>query len=506
MPGLLAAVARARAFGPAPRWYLALFLILLAGPAIAQVPEREPDRVLAGAITRADHQTYVRAPFTLPQGTERLVVAFDYDGREERTVIDLGIEDPNGFRGASGGNKASFTIARSDATPSYLPGPLVPGEWALALAVPNIREGVTATWKARLWFVRGAEAQWLPDAPQARGPGWFRGDLHLHSGHSDGSCDSRSGSRVPCPAYRSIEAAAARDLDFVAITEHNTTSHAASLRELAPYFDDMLLIPGREITTFQGHFNVLGVTSWLDFRIAPGVDNSFAAIAGQVRALGGLVSINHPGLPSGEMCMGCGWTMPGADLAEVDAVEVVNGSSAAAGGGPEGPVAGFAFWLDALAAGHRLAAIGGSDNHDPARSGDGAIGSPTTVVYAEGLSQPAILDAIRQGRSFIDISGAGAVHLDFTLRAGERSASMGGRLTASSTAALELAADVRAPTGTLLEVMAGDRMIATRSIEQSGVHSFSLPSSSATRPVWLKLRALTGGLLAASSAVLVEID
>jgi predicted metal-dependent phosphoesterase TrpH len=38
----------------------------------------------------------------------------------------------------------------------------------------------------------------------------------------------------------------------VALTEHNTISHATSLRELARYFDDMLLIPAREVTTFRG--------------------------------------------------------------------------------------------------------------------------------------------------------------------------------------------------------------------------------------------------------------
>lgn len=36
---------------------------------------------------------------------------------------------------------------------------------------------------------------------------------------------------------------------------------------LQPYFDKLLLIPGREITTFQGHFNLFGATQFLDFRL-----------------------------------------------------------------------------------------------------------------------------------------------------------------------------------------------------------------------------------------------
>lgn len=497
-------------FGRSPAFWPAIVLLLcLLWPAAvhAQEPAREPDQTLSGTIDGGDHQRYLRAPFTLPEGTERLVVAFDYTGRDEKTVIDLGIEDPNGFRGASGGNKASFTIAPADATPSYLPGPLPPGEWALALAIPNIREDTSARWTAKLWFLRGAEAQWLPGPTAGRGPGWYRGDLHLHSGHSDGSCDSRTGKRVPCPLYRTLEAAAERDLDFVALTEHNATSHAAALRELVPYFDDMLLIPAREVTTFHGHFNVYGVTSFLDFRIAESIDNSFARIAEQVHALGGLVSINHPRLPSGEICMGCGWTMPEADLAHADAVEALNGSSSAQGGGPEGPVAGFPFWLEALREGHRLTAIGGSDNHDPAGSGLGAIGVPTTVVHAADLTQPAILQGIRDGRVYLDVTGAGRVHLDFTARAGDSSAAMGGALKGAERTPVELTIELEAPAGAVLEVLDGSERVAT--LEAGGERRSlvsALPGNGERRLVWLKLRAADGELLAVSNPVRIAAE
>ena len=42
------------------------------------------------------------------------------------------------------------------------------------------------------------------------------------------------------------------------------------MRELQPYFDRVLLIPGREMTTFYGHFNIFGVTQFIDFRVTPG--------------------------------------------------------------------------------------------------------------------------------------------------------------------------------------------------------------------------------------------
>ncbi len=482
-------------FGPVAAlvFLLTLFWSSLAA---AQTPARAPDLALSGTISGADHQRYLRAPFAMPEGVDRLVVAFDYDQREQKTVIDLGIADPNGFRGASGGNKRDFTIARSDATPSYLPGPLIPGEWALALAVPNIRTGVTARWNARIWFLRGAEAQVLPSPTEGRGPGWYRGDLHLHSGHSDGSCASAQGRRVPCPLVRTLDAARARKLDFVAMTEHNTMTHAAALRELAPAYDDMLLIPGREVTTFFGHFNIFGVTSDIDFRIAEGIDNSFARIADRVHDLGGIVSVNHPRMPSGEACMGCGWTMPGFDWSKADAVEAINGGSPL---GPEGPLSGTPFWLDGLAAGHAVTAVGGSDNHDPARTGFGAVGEPTTVVHAQDLSQAAILAGIRSGRVFIDMTGSGDVHLDFALDNRGTQVVMGGRMR-NPDRALAAIVDGRGPAGAMLEVLDGVTLIARQPLA-GGTSRITVPAAPGRRAIRLQLRDGAGKLIAISNAV-----
>ena len=478
----------------------ALLLWLVAAAAAAQTPARAPDRVLHGQITRADHQRYVPAPFDLPAGVDRLVVAFDHDGRAARTVIDLGLEDSRGFRGASGGNKATFTVARSDATPSYLPGPLDPGRWALALAVPNIRDGVKTRWTARLWFLKGAEAQALPSPTAGRGPGWYSGDLHMHSAHSDGSCDSQSGARVPCPLLRTLDAAAARGLDFVAVTEHNTASHNAVLRDAAPAYDRLLLIPGQEITTFFGHFNVFGIAEPIDFRIAPGIDNGFNRIADRVHALGGLVSVNHPGLPSGEICMGCGWTMPDADLSKVDGVEIVNGGGvAAAGGAAEGPGSGIPFWLDRLAEGQRITALGGSDNHDPAKTGMGAVGLPTTVVGADDLTQAAILAGLRAGRSFTRLVADLTIHLDFQVRAGGTQARMGEALRSRAGAALTIVPAVRGPAGTSVELWDG----AARMRTIAGPQSLTLAPG--RHALHLRLRASDGALLAISNAVLAEV-
>ncbi len=48
----------------------------------------------------------------------------------------------------------------------------------------------------------------------------------------------------------------------------------------------------------------------------------FNAMLARVEALGGLIAINHPNLPNGEVCMGCGWIVPDTDYSRVQAVEI----------------------------------------------------------------------------------------------------------------------------------------------------------------------------------------
>lgn len=403
----------------------ALALALLATPAAAQ------DLTLTGVMTHADLATYREVPFKVPAGVTAVTVAFEYQGKEERSVIDLGVRDPQRFRGWSGGNKVRFTVAETYATPSYLPGAIPAGEWKLILGIPSIRKTSKAPYTARIWFERDGRFQGFAPTPLKAGPGWYRGDLHLHSAHSDGSCAAQSGARVPCPLFKTTEAAAARGLDFIAVTEHNTTSHHQPLAELQPYYDRMVLIPGREITTFYGHANVFGTTAPLDFQLGGPRAPKLATVLGQLETAGGLISLNHPGLPSGEACMGCGWTAD-TDFSRIQAIETINGGALKFG--VEGPMSGIPFWEKRLNAGHRLTAIGGSDNHDGAvaLSELQSVGSPTTVIYAEALSQPAILAGLRSGRAFVDVEGTRDRLLDVSAAAGGRTAVMGGVLKAGA--------------------------------------------------------------------------
>ncbi|MCR5874488.1 CehA/McbA family metallohydrolase [Phenylobacterium sp. J426] len=398
------------------------------------------DITLTGEMTYRDLATYREVPFKVPAGVTAVTVEFSYQGREERSVIDLGVRDSVRFRGWSGGARSRFVVAETYATPSYLPGPIPAGEWRLVLGVPAIRETSKAPYTAKIWFERRpSDFQGFATAPLKDTPGWYRGDLHLHSAHSDGSCAAQSGARVPCPLFRTTEAAAQRGLDFIAVTEHNTVSHQQGLTELQPYYDRMVLIPGREITTFQGHANVFGATAPLDFQLGGPRAPKLGTLLDQLEKAGGIISVNHPGLPSGEACMGCGWTAE-TDWRRVAAIEAINGGALKFGA--EGPGTGIPFWEARLNQGFRLTGVGGSDNHDGPTPLDRvqSVGSPTTVVYAENLSQPALLAGIRSGRVFVDVEGTRDRLLDVTATAGGQAVHMGGvlKLKADDVARVEL--------------------------------------------------------------------
>jgi hypothetical protein len=385
---------------------------------------RAQDLDLHGIITHQQADSYVTVPFEVPAGIQRLDVSFTYSGREDHTTLDLGLLDPQRFRGWSGGNKHAFSVGIADATPSYLPGPLPPGTWKLLIGVAYLGEGLTSDYQAHIHFVRANEADAIGLASTPIGPGerWYRGDLHMHTAHSDGSCTSQSGRMVPCPVVVTVEDAVKQKLDFIAITDHNTISHYDAERELQPYFDRILLIPGREITTYSGHANIFGPTTFIDFRAeakgAPSINNVFQA----AQAAGAIVSINHPGDPTGASCIGCGWSVTDTDWNLVNGIEAINGND------PARYEADIRFWNQQLGKGYRLVAIGGSDTHRPER---GTIGHPTTVVDAQDLSVRAVLDAIRRGRVCIDLTASHDKVLDIEASDGASHAAMGGTMTAA---------------------------------------------------------------------------
>jgi hypothetical protein len=339
-------------------------------------------------------------PFEVPAGVQRIRVSISHDnfarGGLIRNVLDLGVFGPAGhelgnaagFRGWSGGARDGFVISCTEATPGYLAGPIEPGVWAVALG-PVVLSPWGMAWQARVSLERGraapessAVAAYPP--PPVRGAGWYRGDLHLHTVHSDGQ-------RHPDEL---VAAAQAGGLDFIVSTDHNTNS--ANRVWPACRTGGLLVVPGEEVTTRHGHWLAVGLPPhyWVDWRYAPR-DGVFPRFAAAVREAGGLVVAAHPAAP----LPGSLWEF-GFD--HVDALEVWNGRW-----NLDDEVS-LRIWQRLLCEGRRVAAVGGSDSHAHRQP----VGSPQTVVHARELSAPALVDGLRRGRSYIARSRA--VTVEFT--------------------------------------------------------------------------------------------
>ena len=99
------------------RWRTAACLLSLILAAWRWAQNSPPNVILSCDVTGAQNKTYFEIPFFVPAATDEISVDFDYTGAEQRATLDLGVADPERFRGESGGNKNNFTISETDVTP-----------------------------------------------------------------------------------------------------------------------------------------------------------------------------------------------------------------------------------------------------------------------------------------------------------------------------------------------------------------------------------------------------
>lgn len=151
-------------------------------------------------------------------------------------------------------------------------------------------------------------------------------------------------------------------------------------------------------------------------------------------------------------------------------------------------------------AGHRITAIGGSDNHDAGLSSDVAssIGRPTTLVHAQELSTKGLLAGLRAGRVFIDFDGSRDRLLDLSARTARSTATMGGTLAARRGETVIFTATVAGADQARLEIVQDGEKRAPVFTRPGG---FSIRMGD--RPSWVRvnLRDTDGWLLALGNPV-----
>ena len=337
--------------------------------------------IFEGRVSKEDKNSsdYKYVLFKVPKKAGILQISYNYSKGDN--VLDIGVFDSKGsFRGWSGSNKSELFISENAATPGYLHGKIYPGSWKIILGLYKIsQEGCRYTIKVRIGGINGELQkrkiirpfkQEYAETPKKR---WFKGDLHVHTNHSDGAKSIRD----------LVNEAMTIGLNFVALTDHNTISQNLHVEEYES--SDFLLIPAEEVTTYYGHANVWGNRKWIDFRRRSMED--FQELIDEVHSQGLLFSINHPeemNFPDGY------WRF--REVSRFDCIEVWHGPWSIY------DYRSLIWWDSLLQKGKKIVAVGGSDFHgtDLPR-----LGNPTTWVYSDMLSVNNILNAIRRGHVFI---------------------------------------------------------------------------------------------------------
>ncbi len=421
-------------------------------------PDGGPVR-FTGRVSPEPRVHYLAHEFDLAPGATGLTVTLRYHKRQLCQLF-LALFDPQEYRGTRmnpggvGDIVLALRLGEGEAGPGALPGPLRTGRWRAMIDIERTTE--TADYELEIIAVAaGAPAEADADGAQTmtpdeghvpvpstvgtatavaaapaspRGAGWYRGELHAHSWHSDGKV----------PVAQVVGAARAFGLDFLALTDHFTN---AGWREAVALGDaDLAILRGLELTGHAGHANLHGLGRWVNvypdgpaldaaghaLPVQPGAERwDINAVARAAREQGGLFCINHAF--AGDL----GWRYHDFDWGLADLLEIYHHL--------EGPHNAFqlGLWDEQLRQGRRIVGVAGTDSHHP-RDARHRLGQCFTYVHAPALSEAGIIAGLRSGGAYASLGP----RLDFWAAAttGER-AVMGG--TVSPGAPLRLAIELR---------------------------------------------------------------
>jgi predicted metal-dependent phosphoesterase TrpH len=187
-------------------------------------------------------------------------------------------------------------------------------------------------------------------------------DLHVHTNRSDSSSS----------VEKILETARERGLDAIAITDHNTmTAYYYAIR-IAP---DLMIIPGLEVGTADGHLLILGIETRPPKRLRSAVE-----VTKYARKNNGVIIIPHPNMPL--------ISVSEKVIRQIapDAIETHNSN-----------VPFFNYFTKKntkLADKLGLPKTGGSDAHNHK-----SVGDAYTIVDTASKTVDSVLDAIKKGKT-----------------------------------------------------------------------------------------------------------
>ena len=409
-----------------------------------------PQSPISGTVTAAQQGSYLQIPFHVPAGTTAIRIRYCYDNTPNGTTLDMGVYEPlhpddaiSGpveRRGWSGSAVKDLAISENGFSPpatyetdrkayvhgyttrAYQPGPLPEGDWTAELGIAAVA-APTAGYTVEV--STSTSPQWA-NQPYARATdsgavanptaGWYAGDVHAHGEQEPGNALVSTSLDY---AFKSLAQGGA-GLDWIGLVDHNNDVSRGEIGKYEPSYPGKLVIPGTEVTTYHGHYNSIGSSAFPDFRGGPAIDQAGTQLAptvlpaSQLPALeagGGWTQVNHPTIFPGAptLCRGCPWDWTDAetDYSHVDAIELQTGPADI--GTSQNPFTktAIAFYEARLAQGFHIAAVGSSDSHQADKTDitTAPIGRATTVVHATELSQPAVVQGIRDDHTYVKFYG-----------------------------------------------------------------------------------------------------
>ena len=380
-------------------------------------------------ISASAHQSNLEFQVNVPEQMESLSINFTYspieetdqhanllavlrEGYEEslvdeetilRNLLTLSISDPEQYRGSHHyfSSNQQIELSEDKATLGFVKGAIRKGRWKFTVSchacisseihcslhiqgIPKLdpiveRRQVLSTLKKERMLIERSPIKSTQKI-------LAKAELHTHTVHSD--------------AIQTLEElltqAVDEGIDYLGITDHNTIS-ALQERNDKQWLKNMPLniLPGIEYTTYFGHFLVHGhipdiVKNWTDI-----TRENIQPFLGELNASGAYITIAHPFDMGNPFCTGCQWEYTLENLDHVHSIEVWNGTN------PQSSLSNvdaYAKWVQLLQDGYEVNASCGRDWHRPTNSDETKA---YMYIVAESTNQDAILQSLKQGRTFI---------------------------------------------------------------------------------------------------------
>ncbi len=441
----------------------------MLGPSSCGGAAIDPRQVFTGEFGSEQQGSFVLLPFDVPAGTTAVRVKYCWDppiGPFTRHTLDLGLYEARDypgalygedeFRGWGGSSHPDVIVSnegfKSEAdylanprtnepgktTRGFIPGPIKPGQWAVELGLAAIvpqslgdTDGKVG-WRVEIQLSNDpafADEPYRPAPydrmPAKRGKAWYAGDFHVHAEHSalgDATMTETFGF-----AFKPLSEGGA-GLDFITLSDYVVPSAWGEIGRYQGSYPGKLIARSSEVITYRGHTNNHTSARYVDYRTGPifelATDGSLVPkrlprpprrLFDDVHRAGGFTQINHPTIfPSTDpffqqFCRGCPWdyTDEETDYSKVDAIEVSTGPPP-----PTNPftLQAIQFYERVLGLGHRIAAVGSSDSHNAGRaagflSPQAPVGTATTVVYTDRLSERGIRDGVEDRHTYVKVVG-----------------------------------------------------------------------------------------------------